>query len=57
MSAKFKKLSREYGKAAVAVYFGLSILDYPFFFLLVKAVGTERVGTYLIGLGPKGNVT
>ncbi|KAG9254593.1 uncharacterized protein F5Z01DRAFT_673748 [Emericellopsis atlantica] len=43
MSAKFKKLSREYGKAAVAVYFGLSILDYPFFFLLVKAVGTERV--------------
>jgi len=49
MSAKFKKLSREYGKAAVAVYFLLSILDYPFFFLLVKAVGTERVGTYTMG--------
>lgn len=39
-----KKLSKEYGKAAVGVYFALSILDFPFFFLLVKAVGAERIG-------------
>lgn len=44
LGQRFRKLSREYGKAAVVVYFLLSILDYPFFFLLVRAVGTERVG-------------
>lgn len=44
LGQKFRKLSKEYGKAAVVVYFLLSILDYPFFFLLVRAVGTERVG-------------
>jgi len=43
LGQRFRKLSKEYGKAAVAVYFALSILDYPFFFLLVRAVGTERV--------------
>lgn len=43
MTQKFRKLSREYGRAAVGVYFLLSVLDYPFFFLLVKAVGTERI--------------
>lgn len=44
MGQRFRKLSKEYGKAAVVVYFALSILDYPFFFLLVRLVGTERVG-------------
>jgi hypothetical protein len=44
LGQKFRKLSKEYGKAAVVVYFMLSILDYPFFFLLVRAVGTDRVG-------------
>lgn len=44
LGQKLRKLSREYGKAAVVVYFMLSILDYPFFFLLVRAVGTDRVG-------------
>ncbi|KAL2202871.1 hypothetical protein CC79DRAFT_1373019 [Sarocladium strictum] len=44
LGARLKKLSREYGKAAVGVYFALSILDFPFFFLLVKAVGAERIG-------------
>jgi len=43
LGQKFRKLSKEYGKAAVVVYFMLSILDYPFFFLLVRAVGTDRV--------------
>lgn len=46
MGQRFKKLSKEYGKAAVVVYFVLSILDYPFFFLLVRTVGTERVGEF-----------
>lgn len=44
LTARLKKLSKEYGKAAVGVYFALSILDFPFFFLLVKAVGAERIG-------------
>lgn len=47
MTQRFRKLSREYGRAAVGVYFLLSVLDYPFFFLLVKAVGTERIGQYM----------
>jgi hypothetical protein len=44
LSARFKKLSREYGWAAVGVYFALSILDFPFCFLLVRVVGTEKIG-------------
>ena len=44
LRGRLKKLSREYGWTVVGVYFALSVLDFPFFFLLVKAVGTERVG-------------
>ncbi|RFU76673.1 peptide alpha-n-acetyltransferase [Trichoderma arundinaceum] len=44
LSERFKKLSREYGWSAVGVYFALSVLDFPFCFLLVKVVGTERIG-------------
>lgn len=44
LTARLRKLSREYGRAAIVVYFLLSVLDYPFFFMLVKAVGTERIG-------------
>ncbi|KAI2623806.1 hypothetical protein GGS21DRAFT_533442 [Xylaria nigripes] len=43
-SARLKKLSREYGWVAVGVYLGLSVLDFPFCFLLVRVVGTERIG-------------
>ena len=39
-----RKLSREYGWSAVAVYFGLSALDFPFCFIAVRALGTERIG-------------
>ena len=39
-----KKLSKEYGWVAVGVYFSLSVLDFPFCFLLVKVVGTEKIG-------------
>ena len=45
LSARLRKLSREYGWAAVGVYLGLSVLDFPFCFLLVRTVGTERIGT------------
>ncbi|KAJ1326596.1 N-terminal acetyltransferase 2 [Microdochium nivale] len=44
LSARLKKLSREYGWSAVGVYFALSVLDFPFCFLLVQVVGTERIG-------------
>lgn len=45
LSARLKKLSREYGWTAVGVYFGLSLLDFPFCFLLVRTVGTDKIGT------------
>jgi len=44
LSARLKKLSREYGWSAVGVYFALSVLDFPFCFLLVRIVGTDRIG-------------
>ncbi|KAK6951021.1 hypothetical protein Daesc_007550 [Daldinia eschscholtzii] len=43
-TARLKKLSREYGWAALGVYLGLTVLDFPFCFLLVRSVGTERIG-------------
>lgn len=45
LSARLRKLSREYGWAAAGVYLGLSVLDFPFCFLLVKWAGTDRIGT------------
>ena len=44
LSARLKKLSREYGWSAVGVYLALSVLDFPFCFLLVRFVGTEKIG-------------
>lgn len=44
LTQRFKKLSKEYGWVAVGVYLSLSILDFPFCFLLVRAVGTEKIG-------------
>jgi len=43
--ARLKKLSREYGWTAVGVYMALTVLDFPFCFLLVRSVGTEKIGT------------
>ncbi|KAH8880004.1 hypothetical protein GQ53DRAFT_670788 [Thozetella sp. PMI_491] len=43
LSARMKKLSREYGWVAVGVYLSLSVLDFPFCFLLVRMVGTEKI--------------
>lgn len=48
LSARLKKLSREYGWAAVGVYLGLSVLDFPFCFLLVRVVGTDKIGAWLL---------
>ncbi|KAH7358523.1 hypothetical protein B0T11DRAFT_284626 [Plectosphaerella cucumerina] len=43
LSQRLKKLSKEYGWSAVGVYFALSVLDFPFCFLLVRVVGTDRI--------------
>jgi len=39
-----RKLSREYGWSAVGIYFLLSALDFPFCFVAVGWLGTERIG-------------
>ena len=52
LSARLKKLSREYGWTAVGIYLALSVLDFPFCFLLVRTVGTEKIGTFLLSLAP-----
>jgi hypothetical protein len=46
LSQRLKKLSREYGWSAVGVYFALSVLDFPFCFLAVRLLGTDRIGRY-----------
>lgn len=43
-SARLKKLSKEYGWAAIGVYLGLTVLDFPFCFLFVRWIGTDRIG-------------
>jgi hypothetical protein len=44
IKARLQKLSREYGWVALGVYFGLSLLDFPFCFLAVRLAGPERIG-------------
>jgi len=44
LSQRLKALSKEYGWTALAVYLGLSALDFPFCFLAVQVLGPERVG-------------
>ena len=39
-----KKLSREYGWSALGVYLLLTALDFPFCFLAVRLLGTDRIG-------------
>lgn len=48
LAGRLKKLSREYGWSAVGVYFGLSVLDFPFCFLLVRVVGADNIGRPLL---------
>ena len=46
LSQRLKKLSKEYGWTAVGVYLALSALDFPFCFLAVRWLGTERIGRW-----------
>ncbi|KAF2204740.1 hypothetical protein GQ43DRAFT_387214 [Delitschia confertaspora ATCC 74209] len=46
LSQRLKKLSREYGWTALGVYLALSALDFPFCFLAVRMLGTDRIGHY-----------
>lgn len=46
LGGRLKKLGREYGWSALGVYFALSALDFPFCYLLVKYLGTERIGEF-----------
>ncbi|KAB8611444.1 hypothetical protein FH972_025949 [Carpinus fangiana] len=46
LSQRLKKLSREYGWSAFGVYMALSALDFPFCFLAVRVLGTERIGRW-----------
>jgi hypothetical protein len=46
LSQRLKQLSKEYGWTAVGVYFALSALDFPFCFLAVRLLGTERIGRW-----------
>lgn len=41
-----RKLSREYGWAALGVYLLLTAVDFPFCFLAVRWIGTERIGQF-----------
>lgn len=46
VSQRLKKLSREYGWTALAVYLGLSLIDFPLCFVAVRLLGTDRIGHY-----------
>ena len=46
ITQRLRKLSREYGWSALGVYMALSALDFPFCFLAVRMLGTERIGRY-----------
>ena len=55
LSQRLKKLSREYGWSAVGVYLTLSVLDFPFCFLLVRIVGTDTIGMLFCSLPYQNN--
>jgi hypothetical protein len=44
LRARMRKLSREYGWSALGVYLGLTALDFPFCYLLVRYLGTDKIG-------------
>ncbi|KAF8535281.1 hypothetical protein BDD12DRAFT_938502, partial [Trichophaea hybrida] len=43
LSARLKLLSKQYGYCA---YLELSLLDFPFPFLAVRTIGSEKIGEY-----------
>ncbi|KAK0514544.1 hypothetical protein JMJ35_003161 [Cladonia borealis] len=61
LTARFRKLTREYGWSAFGVYMLLSLLDFPFCFAAVRYLGTDRIGHYehvvvewVVGVVPEG---
>lgn len=44
LSQRLRKLSREYGWSALGVYLALTALDFPFCFIAVRWLGTDRIG-------------
>lgn len=46
LSARMKRLSKEYGWSALGVYLALSAIDFPFCYLAVRWLGAERIGRY-----------
>ncbi|MCJ1375233.1 hypothetical protein MMC20_006467 [Loxospora ochrophaea] len=46
LSQRLRALSREYGWSALGVYLLLSALDFPFCFVAVRWLGTERIGRW-----------
>lgn len=44
LSQRMRKLSREYGWSALGVYLLLTAIDFPFCFLAVRWIGTEKIG-------------
>lgn len=45
-SQRLRKLSREYGWAGLGVYLLLSAMDFPFCFMAVRLLGSDRIGHY-----------
>ncbi|KAM3079325.1 DUF1279 superfamily [Clarireedia jacksonii] len=46
LSGRLKKLIREYGWSVLGVYLFLSAADFPFCYLLVRYLGTDRIGEW-----------
>jgi len=46
LSQRLRKLTREYGWSALGIYLSLSALDFPFCFLAVRSLGTDRIGRW-----------
>ena len=46
LSTRLRALSREYGRSALGVYLLLSLIDFPFCYLAVRMLGTERIGNW-----------
>jgi hypothetical protein len=44
LGGRLRKLSREYGWSALGVYLALSASDFPLCYLLVRYLGTDRIG-------------
>jgi hypothetical protein len=47
LGQRMRKLSREYGWAALGVYLALTALDFPFCYLFVRWLGTDKIGNAL----------